>query len=176
MLMGHERQLKWQSLIFRVLCVTLLGIGLSCRKPSENSSPANKSITSTSVDEHFRENSKGTKATPILPMNRDFTAIKLQVTHDNFDKERVADRTLSIVEWNDLKKILQKGIEVENTQLLALSAQLSFLNEKGEKVDWVSFYWTSDTGDVFFQISNQGWFKVTDRASVREILRVKAGK
>jgi hypothetical protein len=101
--------------------------------------------------------------------------IVLDVYHTHFDQEPIENRRVSTAEWNELKNILGKGIEVENTSLLAISAVLRFVNDNGETKYAVTFFWTSNSGDVYFQ-NKQGWFKVSDRTSVRNVLRAKSGK
>jgi hypothetical protein len=156
---GFVTKLRTQ---FAPLCLIIIALAVGCDKTSQDSI-----LVSSSDGPEFREITNRVKQTPSFAMSDEPKEIKLEI-YSKFDGEEITSRVMSVTEWNDLKHVLQGGTEVENTKLLALSASLEFENDNHEPIN-LTFYWTSDSGDVYF-FTERRWFNVSDRSAVRRAI------
>jgi hypothetical protein len=158
-------RIAW-SVAWGLLAVLLIVLWV---RSSSEPTTVKKTTTSVPVTQQFRDIPEGLRQSPTLGIEEPKN-ITLDVYLERFDEEPIENRSLSIAEWNELKTILGKGIEVENTALLALSAVIRFLDDDNEPTYRLTLFWTSDTGDVYFE-TKERWFKVSDRKAVRNVLR-----
>jgi hypothetical protein len=121
------------------------------------------------IDPEFQDIVDAVRKSPSFVAHGKPKEIRLEAL-GKFDGEPIEPRVMSANEWNELRKILQRGIEVKNVRLLSLSAMLGFYDEYGSTLDYIAFFWTSESGDVYFQ-NGGSWFRVSDRKAVRNVLR-----
>jgi hypothetical protein len=144
-----------------------IGLNMSCRKPENNANIREPRVTV--IEEEFQPIFGREKKAPTLPTTSKVKVIELVVYTEDFDHLKVKEDSLTVSEWDTLKKILESGEEVKNVKLLALSAQINFLDKQNNAIASVSLYWTSQTGDVYFD-NSQGWFRVSNRGAIRRVL------
>lgn len=105
-----------------------------------------------------------------FPENDETKEIKLDA-EVKFDGIPIESRDMTLDEWNELKATLSTASEVKVNQLSALSARLRcFDGKSSEPIYWMWLYWTSESGDVYFEDS-KGWYKAPDRAKVLQAIR-----
>jgi hypothetical protein len=150
---------------------------MSCRKSSNQSTlkGSNSSTAPAMTDQEFIKISEGTVSAPKFSIDGHINEIRLDVYAPHFDGFIIESRTLSVAEWENLRIVLETGTEVVNRKLLALSARLRFFNEKNKVIYGFVLYWTSESGSVYFQ-NKQGWFEVSDRASILSVLNTESGR